>query len=87
MYKVILSKTAQSFYANAQHQLAKKLSKCFTYLENSPYLGNNIKKLSGRFKNYYRFRIGDHRVVYRIDENSKEVNITLIKNRADVYKK
>jgi mRNA interferase RelE/StbE len=86
MYKVILSTKAQSFYSNSQLPLAKKLARCFSFLEREPYKSNNIKKLSGKFKNYYRYRIGDFRVIYRIDENRKEIIIALIKHRADVYK-
>jgi mRNA interferase RelE/StbE len=86
MYKVILSTKAHSFYSNSQLQLAKKLARCFSFLEKEPYKSNNIKKLSGKFRNYYRYRIGDCRVIYRIDENRKEVIVVLIKHRADVYK-
>jgi mRNA interferase RelE/StbE len=86
MYKVILSANARSFFSTSQLQIAKRLSRCFSYLEKEPYKSNNIKRLSGRFKNYYRYRVGDYRVIYRIDENHKEIIITLIKHRANIYK-
>jgi len=34
----------------------------------------------------HRIRIGDHRVLYRIDEDSKRVYIYRIKHRKDAYR-
>ncbi len=86
MYKVVLSVHAKSFYSSSTAHLSKKLSRCFSNLENEPYKSNNIKKLSGKLRNYYRYRIGDFRVIYRIDEINKVVNVVLIKHRSSVYR-
>lgn len=47
MYKVVLTKKAKNFYANADSILAKKLAKCFEILENNPFQHPNIKSLKG----------------------------------------
>lgn len=35
----------------------------------------------------YRSRVGDHRVVYEIDDRARIVTITRIRHRREVYRK
>ncbi len=35
----------------------------------------------------YRKRVGDYRIVFRVDDPSKEVLITRIKHRRDLYRR
>jgi mRNA interferase RelE/StbE len=69
MYRVELSPEAEQFYADANRSLAKKLARCFERLEEDPRNHPNIKPLKGNFAGYYRYRVGDYRVVYCIEEN------------------
>ncbi|MDK2462165.1 type II toxin-antitoxin system RelE/ParE family toxin [Aphanizomenon sp. PH219] len=48
--------------------LAKKLARCFQTLEENPSFHPNIKPLKGNYSGYYRYRVGDYRVVYSIDD-------------------
>jgi mRNA interferase RelE/StbE len=86
MYKVSLSSYAAKAYSKANITLAKKLSKCFIHLEINPYENNNIKKLSGQLTGLYRYRVGDYRVIFEINEKSKLVEVLSIKHRKSVYK-
>ncbi len=86
MYEVKLSSSALKIYLKANSTLSKKLRKCFLYLENNPYESNNIKILTGKFMNLYRYRIGDYRVIYEINKTQKVVHILSIKHRKDVYR-
>ena len=43
-----------------------------------------IKKLKG-YKNHWRIRVGEWRVVYVIDDSTKLVNITRVAHRREVY--
>ena len=54
---------------------------CHNYSSNY----SNIKALKGEFSGYYRYRVGDYRVIYEIDDNSKLVTILLIAHRSRVY--
>ena len=101
MYRVQLSSEAEEFYAVANRPLAKKLVRCFEQLEQNPRLHPNIKSLKGNFTGYYRYRVGDHRVIYYVAEESKgevdnegnnevdNVNslviVTIIAHRREVY--
>ncbi|HEY1686173.1 MAG TPA: type II toxin-antitoxin system RelE/ParE family toxin [Tepidisphaeraceae bacterium] len=85
MYKVELSQEAQRFYNRCDRPAAKKLARCFQSLEKNPRQGNNVKALKGRFAGSYRYRIGNLRVVYNINDQSVTVFVITIAKRSDVY--
>ena len=85
MYKVILSPEARAFYSQANKPLASKLARCFGQLETEPRRHNNIKRLSGKFAGLSRFRIGDWRVLFRIDDQAQEVHVLLVAHRSEIY--
>jgi mRNA interferase RelE/StbE len=45
----------------------------------------NIKPLKGDLAGYYRYRVGDYRVVYDIDDETMQVVIVIIRHRGEVY--
>lgn len=85
MFEVILSPGALQFYGHADQPLAHKLARCFLQLEQNPHRHNNIKRLSGKFAGRFRYRVGDWRVLYQIDDRAKQVHVLLIAHRGDVY--
>ena len=85
MYKVRLSIEAEKVFAKSDRALAKKLARCFRNLENSPRFHPNIKPLKGSYSGYYRYRVGDYRVVYSIEDELVVVNLILIAHRSKVY--
>jgi mRNA interferase RelE/StbE len=56
----------------------------YPMLKRNPYFGANIKKLKGEYKDVYRFRTGDYRLFYKIEETI--IFIIDIENRKDAYK-
>lgn len=54
-----------------------------TRLAENPYLG---KKLVGDLSPYYRYRIGDYRVLYEIVDKELVIIVVKIKHRKNVYK-
>jgi mRNA interferase RelE/StbE len=85
MFEVILSPEAQDFFAVADRPLARKLARCFMQLEQDPRRHNNIKRLTGKFSDKFRYRIGDWRVLYRIDDANARVLVLAIAHRREVY--
>jgi len=69
-----------------KHLYNKILMDVYPILKNNPYYSANIKKLKGEYKELYRFRIGDYRIFYIIDENESIIFIINIENRKDAYK-
>jgi mRNA interferase RelE/StbE len=85
MYDVELSTEALKIFRAANKALAKKVARCFEYLEQNPRSHPNIKPLKGNLAGYYRYRIGDYRVVYSVDDQKRLVMVVAIAHRKDVY--
>jgi mRNA interferase RelE/StbE len=85
MFEVILSPETQAFFAGADKPLARKLSRCFAELERDTRRHNNIKRLTGKYSGLSRYRVGDWRVIYRIDDGDNRVLVLSIANRREVY--
>lgn len=85
MFEVLLSPEAQDFYAAADPPLARKLDRCFSRLELEPRRHGNIRRLSGDLAGLFRYRVGDWRVLYRVDEQAQRVHLLVIAHRREVY--
>lgn len=84
-YRVRLTRKPTRFLQSAEPALAKKLARCFEILEKTPRKHPNIKPLAGKLAGRYRYRVGDYRVIYRIDDPAEEVIVLVIAHRSDVY--
>ncbi len=85
MYNVVLSSKAGRYFEAAPASLQRRLDRCFLHLQNDPRRHPNTRPLKGRLAGYYRYRVGDYRVVYRIDERASDVVVVLIAHRREVY--
>ncbi|MDR1149642.1 MAG: type II toxin-antitoxin system mRNA interferase toxin, RelE/StbE family [Spirochaetaceae bacterium] len=68
------------------HLYKKIFEDVYPVLRNNPFFGANIKKLKGEYKETYRFRIGDYRLFYKVDEKEFIIFAVNIENRKDTYK-
>lgn len=48
-------------------------------------LANNIKKLTGKYHEYYRLRVGDYRVIYSLENERLVILIIRIGQRKAIY--
>ena len=65
----------------------KKISDyVYPQLRDNPFFGSNIKKLKGDFEGLYRYRVGNYRIFYKIENNQVLVIILDIDDRKDAYK-
>jgi len=85
MYEVHLSLKPRKLYAKAEKPLARKLARCFGQLEKDPRHHSNIKRLKGKLAGHYRFRAGNYRVIYRIDDQAGVVFVVRIAHRSEAY--
>lgn len=84
MYEVRLTPAAARFFEDADAPLQKKLDRCFAQLSSEPHRHPNIKALTGQYRGYFRYRVADWRVIYRIGEPD-EVIVMDIAHRREVY--
>lgn len=86
MYEIRLSRKAQQVYEKADKPLARKLNRCFDQLTQNPHTHPNIKRLRGELSGYFRYRVGDWRVVYEVHEDQVIVIIVMIAHRRTIYR-
>ena len=70
---------------NLENRFAKARKTIYSMLRENPYYGNNIKKLKGNFAGLYRYRLGDFRLIYSIDEGEQIVFMLHAVQRKDAY--
>jgi mRNA interferase RelE/StbE len=85
MYEVLLHPDDQNVYANADKSLAKKIARCLQQLEQTTRSHPNIKALKGDLAGYYRYRIGDYRVIYSVEDEVVRVFVIASAHRSEVY--
>ena len=61
----------------------KIIQKIETVLTKNPHNG---KKLVGNLSDYYKLRVGNYRIIYKIIDNKVSVEVIKIKHRKDIYK-
>ncbi len=76
--KLIRKPELNSFYTKIKNVI-------YPQLKSNPFFGPNIKKLKGEFEGLYRYRIGDYRLFYKVDNNKILVFIITLKHRKDSY--
>lgn len=83
-YKVFWKEAARDNLRNISRNVALKLEeKINNYLAQAPkQLG---KSLTGQYKNLYRYRYGDYRIIYEIDSDNKLIVINRVGHRKEIY--
>jgi mRNA interferase RelE/StbE len=67
-----------------QQTVGKIVSRVKNYLSQNPEkLG---KPLKGVLKGLYRYRLGDHRIIYAIDRAENQISILYVGKRKDIYR-
>lgn len=79
-----------SSFLKIKEKLDKKLyekvaSFVYPQLRKNPFFGTNIKKLKGEFEGYYRYRIGNYRLFYLVENEQIVVVVVDLKHRQNAY--
>ena len=79
-FKSSAAKELRKLSLEVQQRIASVIEKL---IDNPRFSG--VVKLKGD-DNLYRFRVGEYRVIYEIDDSDKKIVITRIRHRRDVYR-
>ncbi len=84
-----ISRSAERFIRRRNRTVQEKIAQAFEYISTvSPFRHPNptiIRKLRGKLQGQYRYRIGDIRIVYRVDRVRQEIEVLEIDNRGNIY--
>ena len=73
-------------FSGKQEWIKRKLATyVYPQLKQNPYFGKNIKKLTNYKPQTWRYRIGNYRFFYTIDDHKKIVFMITADNRGSAY--
>ena len=73
-------------FSGQQKRIKAKLSAyVYPQLRQQPFFGKNIKKLKDFAPDTWRYKIGNYRFFYTIDESKKTVFMLTIDHRKNAY--
>ena len=84
MYEVYLERAAERDLRHLSSEEFHRVIPRIKALSETPR-PSRCRKIIGS-KNDWRIRIGDHRVIYEIDENAKVVRVMRVRHRREVYR-
>ena len=85
-FQVAETKTFEKSKQKIDQKLYIKIKNIvYPQLRANPYFGTNIKKLKGEFDGYYRYRIGDYRLFYLVEEEKVLVLVADVRHRQGAY--
>jgi mRNA interferase RelE/StbE len=86
-YRVLLSRQAHKFIIGLEKPQARRVTQEMGDLRSYPFFDvpHDLAKLKGR-RGYYRLRVGDIRIVFRVFDEEKEIYVEKIDYRGRVYK-
>ncbi len=83
-----LPSKVENFIRRLDRVTQERINLAFAYITGSPFQHENpttIRRLRGKKKGFYRYRIGSIRFIYRVDRNKRLIRIVQIDNRGDIY--
>jgi len=83
-YRVILEQTAQKDFLALEPPIARRVQERLLTLEQNPRPPGG-RKLRAISPARFRLRVGDWRILYTINDQTKEVRIYRIKHRSQAY--
>ena len=83
VYEVLLSKAARKQLGSLPKFIHNKIVEDISTLAVSPRPAG-CKKLKG-YKNAYRIRVGDYRIIYELEDKVLRILVIAIGHRKDVY--
>lgn len=85
-FSIAETKSFEKIKSSIDKKLYVKITNIvYPQLRQNPYYGTNIKKLKGEFEGYYRYRLGDYRLFYLIDDGKVVVVIVDFRHRQNAY--
>jgi mRNA interferase RelE/StbE len=85
-FQIAETKNFQKIKEKIDKKLYQKIvNNVYPQLKSNPFYGTNIKKLKGEFDGYYRYRVGNYRLFYIIENDKVLVIVTDFRHRQNAY--
>ncbi len=88
-WTIKFSSQAEKYYQKLPKRMRQKTKKSLLELGSLtyPHIHKNVLPLSGELQGFYRLRVGEYRIIFRMIEEERIIAIVNFYPRGDVYKK
>jgi len=83
-YTISLASSAERDLRKVNHQFVPRVTAAVDALAEEPR-PNGSRKLAGSLHTY-RIRVSEYRIIYSVDDHSREVAVHRIRHRKDAYR-
>lgn len=83
-YEVEYSSAFERKYSKLDSTIAKRVDKTIEKLSANPFIGDKMREK--RFRNLYKYRVGKHRLFYRINVEKSICYLTNFVSRDKAYR-
>jgi mRNA interferase RelE/StbE len=84
MYALLIKRCAERDLRRLPRGLFERVSERILALRDDPR-PHGVRKLAGALEGW-RIRVGDHRILYQIDDEARTVTIVRVKHRREAYR-
>jgi len=72
---------------NTQNRIKKSLKELLSFYSSETAIKFDIKMLKGKYKGLFRLRVGDYRILFKIERKQLVILVVEIVSRENAYKK
>ncbi len=83
-YSIVFARSARRELERLHEPMSSRILKRIESLAGNPR-PVGCRKLEGA-ENLWRLRVGEHRIIYSVDDRTRMVDITAIRHRRDAYR-
>lgn len=83
-YVVLLRPAAEREWRKLPPEIRSRINQAILTLEDNPR-PHGVRKLSG-YHNRWRLRVGSYRIIYQIDDATREIVVLRIAHRREAYR-
>jgi len=84
MYTLLITRAAEQDLRRLPRALFERINARILSLRDEPR-PHGVRKLVGGSEGW-RLRVGDHRILYRIDDGARTVTVVRVKHRREAYR-
>jgi len=87
-WNIILSETFLKSIKKVDKKIQGRILEAISKLSTNPDLvvGNTVKPLTGDKNGLWRYRIGDYRLIYNVENDAQKIELMSFDSRGNVYK-
>ena len=85
-FEIHLSPHAVRSFKKLDPGTQERIHHAIENLRHTPSSGPSVKRLKGLLRDYYRYRVGDYRIIHAVSQKTHQVFIDYIQHRRDVYR-